>query len=79
MSKKIKTPELEIVVSRYWPLQKIKSVNVKLLNSTSSFHNDITFTGEQVLELEEALKDILNKKGTKDELGQPSTNNNNAS
>lgn len=58
MAKVTKTGELTIVVSRYWPLSLLKTVEVKV-DSESSWHNDVTLNKEQAETLYKALGDVL--------------------
>lgn len=53
-----KTETLEILVTRSWPLNRLKSVQVKILGK-DLWHNDITLTAQQVEDLHVALDGVL--------------------
>lgn len=58
MSRKIETEDLTIVVSRYWPLHKLKAVDIRRSDG-NIVHNSITLTAEQVKTLHTALTEVL--------------------
>ena len=56
-----KTQELVIDVTRSWPLQRIKEIEVQVAGK-DSWRNHITLTKEQAEQLHVALADILGVK-----------------
>lgn len=59
MPKKVtKTETLEIMVTRSWPLNRLKTVQVKILGK-DLWHNDITLTAAQTEDLLVALDGII--------------------
>lgn len=59
MSKRIEKDGIEIVTSRYWPTNILRSVSIDL--NAGSFHDKITFSADQTKAVYEALSEILDQ------------------
>lgn len=57
--KKVKKASLEITVSRSWPLNRLKKVNVKIIDDSLYSRNEIALDKSQTEDLLVALDGIL--------------------
>lgn len=61
-TKKLQRGELTIVVSRQWPFNNLKRIDVNIEDDSLYSRDKISLTKEQAEKLQEALTDVLGYK-----------------